>query len=94
MFVIYFLTFKHNKKCLILFYTVSADLDADIEVHFSLSAVPAADLFQNLRQILKALPLPYNITPSVKVVDVAFTTGQSPCLLIYFALLSNYMTIK
>ncbi|TNM94597.1 hypothetical protein fugu_017356 [Takifugu bimaculatus] len=49
--------------------------DLDVEVRVPLSFVPAADVFNTVRRILKGLPLPLHIAASVKIVDVAFTTG-------------------
>lgn len=45
--------------------------------------VPAAEVFNSVRQILKGLPLPQYITAFLlQVVDVAFTTGWDLCLLV------------
>lgn len=54
-----------------------------------LSLVPAADVFNTVRRILKELPLPLHIAAPVKIVDVAFTTGDDLCLLLCFALYLN-----
>lgn len=66
--------------------TVWTSLDVDIEVRFPLSTVPAADMFSRLRLFLKELLLPQDITASLKITDVAFTTGQDLCLFVCFAL--------
>lgn len=55
-----------------------------------LSLVPAADVFNTVRQILKLLPFPLHIAASVQIVDVTFTTGDDLRLLLCFAL-SKYI---
>lgn len=66
--------------------TVWTSLDVDVEVRFPLSPVPAADMFRRLKVFLKELHLPQDMTASLKITDVAFTTGQDLCLFVCFAL--------
>lgn len=94
IFVLYLLRWCHKYVCGIfsilniksVFSTVWTSLDVDVEVRFPFSTVPAADMFRHFKLFLKELLLPQDITASLKITDVAFTTGQDLCLFVCFAL--------
>lgn len=86
------------QKCILLknvsfSFPVWIDLNLNVEVGFELIPAPAA-LFDFLRLTLKALPMPLYVTASFRVIDVAFTTGQKLCLLMFCSLCLIFLDLE
>lgn len=55
------------------------DIDVIIELHFPVSSVPS-DILSYIRSELQSLHFPLNISPSLEIKEINFTTGNHICL--------------